>query len=168
LEQAENAPTYLLCDRKLIKAFRWQALACPVCSLQADDLPAGVADDRGTGELLARLDKLPDDVAYLALPRALGVAPVLDRTLSVIAQGVLRAFAWRLPGFADSSLPYLYANFLEFAGSIEDTQSHHVVSLGKPPLHLVLNITGMARATYSLSWLDERPFALWTEWIRTR
>ena len=33
----------------------------------------------------------------------------------------------------------------------------------RPPLHLILNMTGMTRQIYRLSWLDERPFALFQE-----
>ena len=38
------------------------------------------------------------------------------------------------------------------------------MQLGRPPLNMILSITGMARATYLLSWLDdERPFNLFQE-----
>jgi hypothetical protein len=68
-----------------------------------------------------------------------------------------------LPGFAGSNLPYLSCNFLEFAASIEEDDSRRVVRIGRPPLHLILNMTGMTRQNYRLSWLDERPFALFQQ-----
>jgi len=37
------------------------------------------------------------------------------------------------------------------------------VRLGRPPLHLILTMTGMLRKVYRLSWLDDRPFALFPE-----
>ena len=74
--------------------------------------------------------------------------------------GLLRQIAYRLPGFAGSNLPYLFGNFFDFAANIEEEPARRVVRLGQPPLHLVLNMTGMNRQSYRLSWLDERPFAL--------
>jgi hypothetical protein len=37
------------------------------------------------------------------------------------------------------------------------------VRIGRPPLHLILNMTGMTRQSYRLSWRDERPFALFQQ-----
>lgn len=160
LELAAGEPR-LIGDRRLLEVLppEWQMS-------RTIGLPAGEAQapaDQRIEELLARLDKLPGDVAYLALPPPWGITPALDRTLSVAAQQLLRALAWRLPGFAFSSLPYLQANFLNFAASLAEEPDRRVVRLAKPPLHLLLNLTGMGRATYRLSWLDERPFLLWTE-----
>ena len=119
--------------------------------------------DKAIAEILVRMDKLPDDFAYLCLPKSFRISRSLDLALSVGAQGIMRAFSWHLPGFAKSSLPYLYDNFLDFSGSVADESGRHVVRLGKPPLNLVLNITGMAHKTYGLSWLDGRPLALFQE-----
>jgi hypothetical protein len=120
-------------------------------------------EDKATAEILARLDKLPDDLAYLSLPRSFCVSRAVDLAISVAAQGLMRAFAWRLPGFAGSSLPYLYSNFLDVSATMEDEPARRVVRLGQPPLNLVLGITGMARSTYQVGWLDERPFSLFQE-----
>ncbi|HEY3127847.1 MAG TPA: hypothetical protein VGL91_00165 [Acidobacteriota bacterium] len=114
-------------------------------------------------QILARLDKLPDDLSYLSLPGSFGLARSLDLTLSIAAHGVMRSFAWRLPGFAGSNLPYLFSNFLNFSGSIEEEPERRVVRIGRPPLHLILSMNGMTRQTYRLSWLDERPLALFQE-----
>ncbi|HKP51309.1 MAG TPA: hypothetical protein VJ183_01510 [Chloroflexia bacterium] len=113
-------------------------------------------------ETLARLDRLPFDLSYLCLPRRWGVPVGARLALAVIAMGVLRDFAWRLPGFARSGLPYLYANFLDTPASLECSADRYLVSLGRPPLNLVLNMTGMARGSVELSWLD-RPVALQQE-----
>jgi hypothetical protein len=111
------------------------------------------------------VDRRPqeDELAYIALPECLKFSSTLDRALSVAAHHVLRAFAWRLPGFAASNLPYLSSNFLQFTASIEDEPARRVVRLASPPLRLVLNLTGMMRQTYRLSWLDERPLILFEE-----
>jgi hypothetical protein len=110
--------------------------------------------------ILARLDKLPDELEFLTLPVSLKIARPLDLVLSIAAQHLLREIAWHLPGFSRSNLPYLSRNFLDFSASIEEEPARRIVHLSRPPLHLVLNMTGMTRQSYRLSWLDERPFAL--------
>jgi hypothetical protein len=121
------------------------------------------AETRGIDALIARLDKLKDDLEFLRLPTCLKIARPLDRALSIAAQQLLRGLAWRLPGFAGSNLPYLSRNFLEFAATIEADDARYVVRVGRPPLHLILNMTGMTRQSYRLSWRDERAFALFQQ-----
>jgi hypothetical protein len=122
-------------------------------------------DERGvsTAEVFGDRDKLRKDLAYLFLPKAVGLSRTFDFTLSMAAQTVMRAFSWRLPGFAGSNLPYLFSNFLECSATIEEEPERRVVRLSRPPLYLVLNLTGACNKTYRLSWLDERPFALFPE-----
>ena len=122
------------------------------------------AEKRGIDAILARLDKLQDDLEFLRLPGRWKIARPLDRALSIAAQHLLRGMAWRLPGFAGSNLPYLSRNFLEFAATHgRRCRARRVVRVGRPPLHLILSMTGMTRQSYRLSWLDERPFALFQE-----
>lgn len=134
-----------------------------VVELSDSTIHAGARENRGIDALIARLDKLHDDWEFLRLPARLKIAGPLDRILSIAAQHVLRGIAWRLPGFAGSNLPYLSRNFLEFAATIEADDARHVVRVGRPPLQLVLNMTGMTRQSYRLSWLNERPFELFQQ-----
>lgn len=157
----ENAT--LLCDRALLESLRTAFPNRQVLSLADAAVSKLAGEDDAVADILARLDKLPNDFDYLSLPKSWRISPAFDRALSVGAQGLLRSFAWRLPGFAGSNLPYLYSNFLDFAGSVEEEPARRVVRLGRPPLHLILNMTGMERKIYTLSWLDERPFALFPE-----
>lgn len=153
----------LLCDPVLLEPLRAAFPDRQVLSLADAAVSKLTDEDDAVAEILARLDKLPDDLDYLSLPKSWEIAPAFDRALSVGAQGLLRGFAWRLPGFSRSNLPYLYSNFLDFPGSLEEEPDRRVVRLGRPPLHLILNMTGMVRGEYRLSWLDERPFALFPE-----
>ena len=100
---------------------------------------------------------------FCGCPARLKIARPLDRALSIAAQHLLRGMAWRLPGFAGSNLPYLSKNFLEFAATLDEDPARRVARVGRPPLHLILSMTGMTRQAYRLSWLDERPFALFQE-----
>jgi hypothetical protein len=102
------------------------------------------------------------DLDYLSLPRKLGVRREVDLALSVAAQGVLRNFAWKLPGFALSSLSHLFANFLDCSAAVEEAPDLCVVRLGRAPLHLILGMTGLNRRSYQLSWTD-RPCAVFPE-----
>jgi len=110
--------------------------------------------------IVARLDKLPEELEFLRSPRSFEIARRLDLALSIVAQHLLRQVAYGLPGFAGSNLPYLSRNFFEFTATVEEEPARRVVRLGCPPLHLILNMTGLNRQSYRLSWLDDRPFAL--------
>jgi hypothetical protein len=113
--------------------------------------------------LVARLDKIPGDLDHLALPPALGIDRALDATLTVAAQHVLRAFAYRLRGFAGSNLPYLWHNFLDFRATFEEDAQRRIIRLGRPPLDLIFSRAGMTRQTYRVGWLDGRPLDLFQE-----
>jgi hypothetical protein len=157
------AGTRLLCEDDLMGALQSAFPDVEIISRCLQPADALAQEAAGQAENLARLEKLPNDLAHLSLPRSFGVARPLDLALTVAAQGVMRAFAWRLPGFARSNLPYLYTNFLDGSGSLEDEAARRVVRLARPPLYLILSVTGLSRATYRVGWLDERPFALFPE-----
>lgn len=159
LSQLEHDEGVLLYDSSLLVVLRTEFPALRMMSFEDQ---ATLAEDPING-ILARIDKLPDELEHLELPASFRPRRTFDLSLSVAAQHLLRTFAWRLPGFAESNLPYLSHNFLEFAGSLEEEPARRVVRLGRPPLHLVLNMTGMTRQTYRLSWLDESPLELFQE-----
>jgi hypothetical protein len=103
------------------------------------------------------------DREYLVLPRALCGSKPRDKAMSEAARLVLRNFAWRLPGFATASFRHLFDNFLDAPASIEDQPQRRVVRVGRSPLALILNLSGVSRASYVCPWLDERPFELFPE-----
>jgi len=95
--------------------------------------------------LLARARRARSDWRYLHAEFDLpGPWP---RVLAQLAQLVLRRFAWRIPGFAGMSLPYLYANFLAAGGRSGDNGRLRLI---RPPLYTLLNLTGLARSV--LGW----------------
>jgi len=163
LASLEPSQPVLLSDPLFLTALHIAYPEAKILSLLDEAVSPMAEADPQLAEILARLPRLVGDFAYLSLPKTFGLARSLDRALSVAAQGLLRAFAWRLPGFAGSNLPYLYTNFLDCTGSLEEEPARRVVRLGRPPLHLVLHLTGMARGTYGLSWLDDRPLVLFPE-----
>ncbi len=80
-----------------------------------------------------------------------------------MAHALLTAFASRLPGFAASSPAYLLRNFLDVAASVQEETERRVIRLGRPPLGLILDLAGLTRAKYSLSWGARRPLTLFPE-----
>lgn len=75
-----------------------------------------------------------------------------QRFIVQLAQIALRRFAWRIPGFARSSLPFLRDNFLTGAGQCDAADGLPLtLSLTRPPLHALLNLTGVARSNASWS-----------------
>jgi hypothetical protein len=163
---AVSPDAVLHCDPYLkeLAAAAWSG--SEIYTLEADsheDLETLEAEPAFESDLPVRLEQIPTDLDYLTLPAEVRGPAQVDFALSVAAQNLLRAFSRRLPGFSHSGLPYLYANFLDFSASLKEESDRRVVSLGQPPLGLILNITGLARSTYHLDWLDERPFTLHLE-----
>jgi hypothetical protein len=102
-------------------------------------------------------DKRPhaarDDLRYLTIDEQIAGSP-FDLTWSVIAHGVLRAFARRLIGFGGSSFDYLYHNFLAGVGSVGVDGATIDVELPPVPLLLVLRMAGIYDQTLAVPWLD--------------
>ena len=73
---------------------------------------------------------------------------------------MLRSFARRLPGFSGSSPEHLWRNFLDFHAAVDMEDERVVVRCGRPPLHLVLSITGMTRGLLTGSDASGRPILL--------
>lgn len=112
-------------------------------------------------EAKASRDITPD-LAYLSLPRTLPIGRAVDLALSIAAQGVMRCFAWKLPGFSQSSLQYLAANFLNCTAAVEWQPARAVVHLGRTPLNLILGMTGLNRCEFDVSW-SPLPYAVFPE-----
>jgi hypothetical protein len=109
---------------------------------------------------LQRCDRLPHELDWLTLPASLGVPRRLELGLTALAQGILRDLAWRIPGFSRASLPHLWANFLAIDAQLVQEPQRLIARLGRPPLAMVIGMTGLMRATYRLPWLEPMLVAL--------
>lgn len=109
------------------------------------------------------ISSLSEELDHLSLPSLFGISQARDRALSVIAQTNLKYFASRLPGFAWSTPQYLVGNLLDCRATIEREPERRIVRLSRPPLHLLLNTTGLNRREYTLPWVDRHPFMLFPE-----
>jgi hypothetical protein len=137
-----------------VAAARWlrslPAAAAAEIARQARDLAA----QAGRSAILR-----PGERAALTFaPELAGGCPG-ERAFVLLAGAVLRTFARRLPGFGRSSAGYLVASFLAAGGRVEATEAAITVSLRRPPLGVVLAMTGLARGRHQLPWLG-RPLHL--------
>jgi hypothetical protein len=99
----------------------------------------------------------------LRLPGQFGFSRAWRRALGQLARRVLTAFARRLPGFAESSPEHLLENFLSFDATLDYEEERVVVRCGRPPLHLILTLTGMTRGTTAGRDLRRRAIVLYSE-----
>jgi len=106
----------------------------------------------GTPLTEADLRALLRDLVFLRLPAALRSSQRSELTFGVAARALLRNFSGRLMGFSQSGLEYLFGNFLDVPASVQTSSGQSIVRVGRPPLHIVLNLAGMNRQSYTLSW----------------
>jgi len=160
---AQDGPPVVLCDEVFAGAL--DALGCDVrvVPFGGEEAERLALEDPSVAESAARRKRLGADLAHLSLPPVFGLRGRLRLALAVAAQGLMRAFSARMPGFALSGLEYLYANFLGCGATVAEEEARRVAVLGRPPLAVVLGMTGAARGAYRLSWLDERPLNLFQE-----
>ncbi len=104
---------------------------------------------------LAAARRARNDWQYLAMQWDL--PEPWQRLFTHMAQIMMRRFAYRVPGFAGTSLPYLYHNLLEGFATLESTG---YLRLSRPPLHVLLNLTGIGRGTVRWTGPPERCFVL--------
>lgn len=103
------------------------------------------------------------DLSYLQLPSYLQSRHNSDWLLMIMAQGMLRDFAWRMPGFSGSSLSYIRGNFLSMDAKLEAEPERWLVRLGRAPLNMMLSMTGVNRSDYQMDWLDNQQIELYQE-----
>ena len=81
--------------------------------------------------------------------------------LTIAAQHVLRAFARRLPGFAESSPQFLYDSFLDFDATVIESDDAFHCRVGRPRLAALFGLTGALRGRLSIG--DGRVLELYPE-----
>lgn len=110
-----------------------------------------------------RRSRIAKDAAYLTLGSVFPFSRPFARAMRAAAHDLMRNFARRLPGFSASGMAYLYSNFLDFPATLEDEFTRRVITLGRPPLNLILTMSAVNRGSYQLSFTGERPFALFSK-----
>jgi hypothetical protein len=156
-QQVEHCADAVLCDPALAAMLPATVSGMPVYAWNSSEAAAWATEDPSLTACLERARPPDDDLTYMNLASLLRrSARHLDLALSLAARGVLGAFAWRLPGFAWSSADFLYTNFLDVTATVEPGAEHWLVRLTRPPLHIVLAMTGAAHDTYHVSWLGGR------------
>jgi hypothetical protein len=102
-------------------------------------------------ELSARVSLVAGQAAAHTLS---WLAPALDDpaelALTLAAQHVLRAFARRLPGFAESTPRFLFDSFLDFDATIIATDDAFHCRVGRPRLAALFGVTGALRGRLAI------------------
>ncbi|QRQ85038.1 hypothetical protein [Cupriavidus oxalaticus] len=134
------------------------------CRLHAMAPPADLAESAPlTFAMRLRLTRLlRQDLALLrASPVLAALPPGWQDLFATLAQAALRRTAFRIPGAACCTLPYLFANVLDTRGEARRdgaAAAAWTLSLRRPPLHVLLSLNGMARLR--LTWPGQRQLAL--------
>jgi hypothetical protein len=84
----------------------------------------------------------------------------LDLIGTLVSRAAVKGFARRLMGFQSASPEHLYRNFLEGVGTVHNRRERLEVELPRSPLSLVLQISGLAKQSFILPWLEEREVCL--------
>lgn len=124
--------------------------------------PAPVGVRARLAEYRDRVRPARDDLLYLSLAglHPLNVpAGVADLALCLAARAVLRELAVRLMGFEWSSCAFLERNFLIGISTVrhgdgEVGGGEVWVDLARPPLHVILSLTGLGGQAYEVPWLN--------------
>ncbi|WP_444634711.1 hypothetical protein [Cupriavidus oxalaticus] len=134
------------------------------CRLHAMAPPAGLAESAPLPfAMRLRLTRLlRQDLALLrASPVLAALPPGWQDLFATLTQAALRRTAFRIPGAACCTLPYLFANVLDTRGEARRdgaAAAAWTLSLRRPPLHVLLSLNGMARLR--LTWPGQRQLAL--------
>jgi hypothetical protein len=102
------------------------------------------------------------DRRWLDVPRRAGISRAWCGVLGSLARVVYTGFARRLPGFARSSVEYLWRNFLPIDATVDGEQDRVVIRCGRAPLHLVLALTGMTRGLVAGTDVRGRPILVFS------
>lgn len=142
----------------------WVELAIDAPELALDAIP--LCEDKTRAELAAKDFEFiafePGDIGSLDIGAndSSGDGSQLRVLLLTLAQHSLKSFAYRLPGFADSSLEYLANNFLGMSATLVGGEQQIIAHLSRVPMSVMLNMTGINRDRIELPRFDSRPIQL--------
>jgi hypothetical protein len=84
------------------------------------------------------------DGRWLATPARLRGLGRVRQAIQGLANAALADFARRLPGFSEASAPFLWRNLLDVPAQVQARGDGLVATLGRPPLDVLLSISGLA------------------------
>jgi hypothetical protein len=82
--------------------------------------------------------------------------PAFDLTIALTAAALLRAWCRWLPNFADSSVPYVLAQFIDRPGAVILQPDGLLVELAPRPLDIMLQMSGYNAPIERVPWLAGR------------
>ncbi len=84
----------------------------------------------------------------------------LEMMIVLLSRAAIRNFARRLLGFQASSPTFIFQNFLEGVTTVRNLPGRIEVELPPSPLSVVLEMSGMARQSFTIPWLGGREVCL--------
>lgn len=108
----------------------------------------------------ARQQRVQKDLSHVWLSEKHAFDVAARAFLANLAQFTLASFAYRLPGFAGSSLPYVWRNFLSMSARLLAEDRVINAYLSRVPMGVLLNMAGINRGTLQLTDFDPRPIRL--------
>jgi len=138
---------------------RWLELIVEEDGAEDDGLTEG-SEERGESVAPATRTLHAADFEALWLGRRFQLSVAARCALSALAQNALKAFAYRVPGFARSSVGYLWKNFLSMSATLTMDGERITAHLSKVPLSVMLAMTGVTRGRLQLPAFDARPIDL--------
>jgi hypothetical protein len=124
---------------------------------------AGVSPQMSTQEMVSALPRLstapetvsadPGYFSFVGTPFT--VEKAVDFSWSAGADALLRRFASRLSGFERANPDYLCRNFFDCAAYVDVVRGTFAARLARPPLAVLLQMTGYDDVAVHLPWLED-------------
>lgn len=129
--------------------------------LYLDSLATGVASNNQTIKLHGFDDAADTEADWLDISEKMDLSGDASLLLMLATQRVLRKFARRIPGFSRASFQHLHTNVLDVDASIDVEDDRTLVRVSRPPLDVMLNMTGINRSRPVLPWWDGPPLEIY-------
>jgi len=107
-----------------------------------------------------KLKTVKADFAVLSPHNRWQLSNEASACLCLLAQITLKSFAFRLPGFSQSTVKYLLQNFLSMSATLVAKEDRIVAYISKVPMSIILNMNGMNRSSLYLHDYDHREIKL--------
>lgn len=91
---------------------------------------------------------------------AAGLEPAALAWIGAMAEDVMAGFSRRLPGFSESSVPYLQRNVLDVAASLSRDGDVLLVEVDRPPLDPLLALSGAGDWEQRFAWTEPERIAV--------
>lgn len=129
--------------------------------LYRDSMANGVGRNHQTIKVNGFDNDAEAEAAWLDISGEMNVASDASLVLLLASQRVLRKFARRIPGFSGASFQHLHSNVLDVGASVDAEDERTLVRVSRPPLDVMLNMTGINRSRPVVPWWNGPPLEIY-------